>query len=311
MPASGSRPWTGAGVTTRAGRRRSSIAWSAVEHDGPWPQLGQEPQSPKSDWWTRVEGVGDRLIGGRGGDAGFLSDGAPRSSALPLVVAFACKASLTSQISRRVTLRMKHDFSMYSFISRFHIVALAFNSYTVVWSNVYVNYVAFCSIKCSFTFTQDSIVGSSFPLESAAFRDEKCTNFTFIVRSRKCSLFLNYLSLSRCRETKATLREIKSRETISWLVTPSLHKSLVFSWTNCRHPNQRFAGIRTHHLNYLQETGRMLRATIVKSTDRLHHENHCFFCSSPFVNLASEEFSQASGTMTFNISRIFFMSNDQ
>jgi hypothetical protein len=134
MPASGSRPWTGAGVTTRAGRRRSSIAWSAVEHDGPWPQLGQEPQSPKSDWWTRVEGVGDRLIGGRGGDAGFLSDGAPRSSALPLVVAFACKASLTSQISRRVTPRMKHDFSMYSFISRFYIVALAFNSYSKLCS---------------------------------------------------------------------------------------------------------------------------------------------------------------------------------
>jgi len=49
----------------------------------------------------------------------------------------------------------------------------------------------------------------------------------------------------------------------------------------------------------------MLRATIVKNTDCTTKTIASFVPLRLSIQPASQEFSQASGTMTFNISRIF------
>ena len=53
-----------------------------------------------------------------------------------------------------MTLRMKHGLSMYSFISRFHMVALAFNSYIVLGSNVICK---LCSLLRQFAHLKNTV----------------------------------------------------------------------------------------------------------------------------------------------------------
>jgi hypothetical protein len=70
-------------------------------------------------------------------------------------------AGFTS-IFQDMTVRMKHGLLMHSFISRFRMVALAFNSYTVLGSNVVCKLCSFLHLfshlKMQFTWRKETSI---------------------------------------------------------------------------------------------------------------------------------------------------------